>query len=271
MQIIKCAYCFHENRVHSSRIVFCERCDRKLQNNFIDWSKEKQDSTFEKYVNELGEYNSNFQHTYIDSKIDDKATPVISEISKGFKKNRNYYSLAFVIAIVIVIITIKFNSVNSVKPNWTKISIDNKFTVYSPFPIYEAESLLPLFFNYYTGKESSRKVAIPEYFSFSLDEIDLTETSINSNDLISIDDNYINKSDVLWKDEKDICQFSIKNYKVYLRTSEITFNEKNYYYDNYTFIKKNKCIKIIIHTLKNNDTTELFRDKIINSILINKN
>lgn len=270
MQIIKCAYCFHENRVHSSRIVFCERCDRKLQNNFIDWSKEKQDSTFEKYVNELGEYNSNFQQVNFDSQIDDNETPIISDISKGFKKNKNYYSLAFVIAIVLMIITIKFSSVNSVKTNWTKISIDDTFTLYSPFPIYEAESLLPLFFNYYTGKESSRKVAISEYFSLSLDEIDLNGTIINSNELISIDDNFINKSNVFWKDEKDICQFSIKNYKVYLRTSEITFNDKNYYYDNYTFIKKNKCIKIIIHTLKNNDITELYRDRIINSILINK-
>ncbi len=113
-------------------------------------------------------------------------------------------------------------------------------------------------------------MAIPEYFSLSVDLIDINETVINSNDLISIDDNFIIKANVLWKDKNTICQFRISNYKVYLQSSEITYNGKNYYYDNYTLINKDKCAKIIIHTLKDNSVTERYRDEIVKSILINK-
>lgn len=269
MQIIKCAHCYHENRVYSSRIVFCGNCEKKLQNNFIDWSKEKHDSSFEKYVNELTEYNSNFQSVGSTQDYLNRTVEQIPDTKINIKQKYYHVTLLILIFGFTIAYLSSLGEVPS-KTNWTKISIDDKIILYSPYPISEAESLLPLFFNHYIDSEKSRKVAIPEYFSLSVDLIDINETVINSNDLISIDDNFIIKANVLWKDKNTICQFRISNYKVYLQSSEITYNGKNYYYDNYTLINKDKCAKIIIHTLKDNSVTERYRDEIVKSILINK-
>jgi hypothetical protein len=49
MYYLKCNNCGHLNEVKSEYLIFCTQCDKKLENNFTDWLKRNQESTFEDF------------------------------------------------------------------------------------------------------------------------------------------------------------------------------------------------------------------------------
>jgi hypothetical protein len=49
MLYIKCTECGHANAMKSETILFCEKCNRKLSNNFNDWHKIHPDKSFDDF------------------------------------------------------------------------------------------------------------------------------------------------------------------------------------------------------------------------------
>lgn len=49
MCFLKCNKCGHLNEVKSEYLVFCQKCNRKLENNFQDWKVKNPDKTFDDF------------------------------------------------------------------------------------------------------------------------------------------------------------------------------------------------------------------------------
>ena len=49
MHYLKCNNCEHFNEVKTEYMIFCSKCNKKLINNYSDWSKRNSDKTFENY------------------------------------------------------------------------------------------------------------------------------------------------------------------------------------------------------------------------------
>jgi len=49
MHFLKCNSCGHFNEIKSEYLVFCTKCNKKLDNNYPDWSKRNSDKSFYDY------------------------------------------------------------------------------------------------------------------------------------------------------------------------------------------------------------------------------
>lgn len=49
MHYLKCNNCEHFNEVKTEHMIFCSKCNKKLINNYSDWSKRNSDKTFDEY------------------------------------------------------------------------------------------------------------------------------------------------------------------------------------------------------------------------------
>ncbi len=53
MHFLNCSKCGHFNEVKSEYLVFCTKCDKKLDNNYSDWIIRNSDKTFEDFKNQV--------------------------------------------------------------------------------------------------------------------------------------------------------------------------------------------------------------------------
>jgi hypothetical protein len=51
MHYLTCDHCLHANEVKSEYLTFCEKCGKKIQNNFKNWQKENPGGSFEDFKN----------------------------------------------------------------------------------------------------------------------------------------------------------------------------------------------------------------------------
>ena len=51
MHYLACDHCLHPNEVKSEYLTFCEKCGKKIQNNFTEWQKENPGRSFEEFKN----------------------------------------------------------------------------------------------------------------------------------------------------------------------------------------------------------------------------
>ncbi len=49
MHFLKCNNCGHFNEVKTEYLIFCSKCNKKLDNNYADWSKRKSNKSFDDY------------------------------------------------------------------------------------------------------------------------------------------------------------------------------------------------------------------------------
>jgi len=49
MYYLKCNSCGHLNKIESETVLFCSKCNKKLENNFRDWHSRNSDKSFEDY------------------------------------------------------------------------------------------------------------------------------------------------------------------------------------------------------------------------------
>jgi hypothetical protein len=49
MDYLKCTYCGYFNEVKNEHLLFCLKCNKKIINNYVDWSKQNSEKTFEDY------------------------------------------------------------------------------------------------------------------------------------------------------------------------------------------------------------------------------
>ena len=68
MNYLTCTYCQHQNSILTNRVIFCEQCGKKLNNNFIDWKTNNSQQSFYTYVEkELVQKKTNVQSPKIES------------------------------------------------------------------------------------------------------------------------------------------------------------------------------------------------------------
>ncbi|NVN95777.1 MAG: hypothetical protein HXX18_10895 [Bacteroidetes bacterium] len=53
MHFLKCNNCGHFNEVKTQYMVFCIQCNKKLENNFSEWSKRNAEKSFDDYKNQV--------------------------------------------------------------------------------------------------------------------------------------------------------------------------------------------------------------------------
>ncbi len=53
MHYLACKHCMHANEVKSEYLTFCEKCGKKIQNNFMDWRKENPGGSLEDFKNSV--------------------------------------------------------------------------------------------------------------------------------------------------------------------------------------------------------------------------
>ena len=49
MYFLKCSKCGHLNEVKSEYLIFCSKCDKKLDNSYTDWQKRNSEKSFDDY------------------------------------------------------------------------------------------------------------------------------------------------------------------------------------------------------------------------------
>lgn len=49
MDTLKCKNCGHQNPIKSEYLIFCEKCNKKIENNYRDWQIRNPDKTFDDY------------------------------------------------------------------------------------------------------------------------------------------------------------------------------------------------------------------------------
>jgi len=49
MHFLKCNNCGHLNEVKGEYLVFCQKCNKKLENNYSDWKTRNPDKSIEEY------------------------------------------------------------------------------------------------------------------------------------------------------------------------------------------------------------------------------
>ena len=49
MYYLKCNNCGHLNKLDNENLLFCGKCNKKLENNFRDWQRKNSESSFEDF------------------------------------------------------------------------------------------------------------------------------------------------------------------------------------------------------------------------------
>lgn len=68
MHYLKCNNCGHFNELQSEFLVFCSKCNKKLDNNFSNWKKWNPDKSFEDFKQQVCLSDSEIQHLSIGQK-----------------------------------------------------------------------------------------------------------------------------------------------------------------------------------------------------------
>jgi hypothetical protein len=122
----------------------------------------------------------------------------------------------------------------------------------------------------YIENAKSRKAESSQSFSVTVEKMEFNSFyKIDNADLISINDEYMQTPGVtILKDEA--LHLQIKNYKTYVEHGSYVLNGNEYLYENYTLIKGNEGVKIILSYLKNDKILCQYADIVSKSLLKNK-
>jgi len=284
-----CDNCQHKNTVNSERIVFCKNCDKKLENNYLDWKKTKFNSSFETYVGELNEYNENLQENIILKDPIQKKKPLFkSSISSPSKTSLIFIASVFIqILIAAIIMQSNENSVTTVgrktayqatsissnylsDVKWGTYPITQTLSLSLPFELKETSSILPVYMENYISNHKSTKAESSNSFSVTIEQMDFDEYyKIPDADLIAVNDAYMKSPGVeLLKDEA--LRTEINGYKTFVEHGSYMKDGNEYLYENYTLTKGSEGVKIILSYLKHDKLLSKYADIVTKSLLKNK-
>lgn len=261
-----CIHCQFLNPITSERQVFCVNCNKVLNNNFVDWKKHNVHSTFTDYVEQFVSFSK----------------PIVEE-KKPLAKNTKIFIISSLLQVVLFLGILSsqhlslfweenFQSKSYLSEiNWKNKTINNWFTITTPFELKPSETVLPISITNNVHKYNSyRAESSCQSFSITLEELDLNKDNILKDDhLISIVDSYMMQSREDFELNKKLEHYKIKNYHTYLQHGFYSLDNKKYIYDNYTLVSKNKAYKIIISYLQDDELLHHMSESISQSILNN--
>lgn len=286
-----CDNCQHKNTVSSERIVFCKGCQKKLSNNYLDWKKEKFNSSFESYIEGLDDINQSAEKTILQDPLPKKKSVFKSFISAPSKK-----SMIFITSVVIQLFLLAILTYHNDEPvttigrvnlptdysittptteyitevKWKTYPITQTLSLCLPFQLKESESVLPCYMENYLTNHKSHKSESSQSFSVTVEKMNFDELyKIKSEDIISVNDEYMKTPGVDVLKEEGLHTI-IKGYKTYVEHGSYKLNGKDYLYENYTLTKGNEGVKIILSYLKHDNLLCKYADIVTQSLLKNK-
>lgn len=281
-----CDNCQHKNAVNSERIVFCKQCQKKLTNNFLDWKKTKFNSSFETYVDSLNDYNKSIpEKSSLKEKPEKKKSIFKTSLSSPSKKSIIFITSVLIQLILVALLTQKntgtlttFNRISLINPSspylsevhWENYAITPTLSLTVPFELKESESILPGYMHNYIDNDKCRKAESSQSFSVTIEKMKFNSyLNIENSDLSTINDEYMQTPGVtILKDES--LHLMIKDYKTYVEHGTYSLNGNEYLYENYTLMKGNEGVKIILSYLKEDKLLCQYADIVTKSLLKNK-
>ena len=280
-----CDNCQYKNTVNSERMVFCKGCNKKIANNFLDWQKLKFNSSFAQYVEELDTYNASLsKKTILEEPMAEKKSIFKSSLSSPSKKTvvfvasvliqliitfvllgKNYYSENEQSDATITFLNHPSDYLKDVK--WNHYSISQDLSLILPFEVQESESILPCYMQNYIENSKSNKSESSPSFSVSIEKMEFNSTcKIPDYDLIATNDAYMKNPGVeILPDE--LLHTKIKGYTTHVEHGSYAMNGKDYLYENYTFIKGNEGVKVVLSYLKNDHILCKYANVVTQSLL----
>lgn len=286
MNYLVCDNCQHKNAVNSERLVFCKQCQKKLSNNYLDWKKSKFNSSFETYVDGLKYYNDSIPaKSLLEEKTEKKKSIFKTSLSFPSKKTVIFIASVFIQLLLVGIITQNDSETKTtigrdshISPasnyfsevKWGNYSITQTLSLSLPFELKESKSLLPYYLHNYIDNDKCRKAESSKSFSVSIEKMNFNSyLNIENANLISINDEYMQNPGVVILKEEGL-HLLIKEYKTFVEYGTYFLNGNEYLYENYTLIKGNEGVKIILSYLKDDKLLCQYADIVTKSLLKNK-
>ena len=284
--ILICDNCQHKNAVNSERVVFCKQCQKKLANNFLDWKKTKFNSSFEIYVDSLNDYNKSIPaKSILIKKPENKKSIFKTSLSSPSKKSVIFIASVITQLVLVVLLTqnntgtssafSRVSHINSAsnylsEVHWGNYAITSTLSLTVPFDLKESESILPGYMHNYIDNDKCCKSESSQSFSVTIEKMKFNSyLNIENSNLSSINDEYMQTPGVtILKDES--LHVMIKDYKTYVEHGTYFLNGNEYLYENYTLIKGNEGIKIILSYLKEDKLLCQYADIVTKSLFKNK-
>jgi len=289
MNYLICNHCQYKNAVYTQRLVFCQHCHKKIENNFADWKKANPHLSFETYVNT----NTTTDATPIITTLVNEHTQRTTSYLNPFlfyKTHTSQKSRIFIGATLfqlVLFICIIFSQGTFINPddmevssneknylnqiNWSNYSITQDINITLPFELKQTESVLPCYMHNYIDAEKSMKAESSESFSVTIVDLDVSQDyPIPHSDLMLIQDDYMKTAFATIKPDEDITHFKMKQYYTDMQRGSYILNGKHFYYDNYTLTKGTKTIKVIVSYLQDDDLLNKYANIVSQSLLNNK-
>lgn len=286
-----CDNCQHKNTVSSDRVLFCKGCKKKLTNNYLDWKKEKFNSSFESYVDGLDSMNASaLQKSILKEPLPKKKSIFKTALSSPSKKSMIFITSVVIQLILLAVLThhddtittigrvsLQTNSITAPASNnymtevkWATYPITQTLSLCLPFQLKESESVFPCYMENYLSNHKSQRSESSQSFSVTVEKMNFDEFyKIKQEDIFSVNDEYMKSPGVDILKEEGL-HTTIKGYKTFVEHGSYTLNGKDYLYENYTLTKGNEGVKIILSYLKNDNLLCKYADIVTKSLLKSK-
>lgn len=275
MKTLICENCFTENEIKNEHAVFCCRCHKKLSHNFTDWKQQHSSPDFEVYTKEFEQHNS-------------KALEILSNSkAQELKANSHKTLMKFAASIFLIIIVffvclqnqrnsiLNFNSISDNtnylnEINWKNYSFGDSLSITLPFDLKHSETIIPNSLTHYIHSIKSLRAESSSSFSVTIEEYELSNYFANNHfPFIDLQDEYVLSSRAEVTPMYDNDKLTIKSYSTNIEHNTFNANNETYASDNYTFVKGNKGIKVIVSYLKHNKLLNKYADIVNESIYKN--
>ena len=278
MNYITCQACEHQNKIISERTIFCKKCKKKLDNNFIDWKKSKSENTFDDYLKASAVFSVNDKECLKTKYNKEEKTP--SYDFSVLKNKQNLALLSFIIISWFVVFDILKNSLGYFNSNndknlseitWKKHILASDISVDFPISLKKQETRLGCYLADIIGNvKSSHGETSSKSFSVTIEEIEIQNTyMLGYTPLINVYDEFMSSSNGEFYLHTDLTTSKIKNYISYVDRGSYLLEGDEYNYENYTLYKQNKAIKIIVSYLENDKDANFYSERIAKSLFLN--
>lgn len=279
---LTCEHCHIKNVITSERHVFCQNCNKKLPNNYLDWKKSKADASFENYIKAIAQQTEKEAGLFRKREmitVTSERRPLI----KSFLKNREAKILtSFILCSFLLVLFFTSEKGNYAithntstqdylqEVKWGNYTVANDLKLTIPFELQESESIVPPYLQQYTNGIKSKKADICNSFSITIEEIKLSDMHLSENTFTDLKDTWMNDHNTSFVENPIKERVNIKGYATQLAYGSYDLNGQRYNYQNYTLIGHKKAVKIIISYLQNDRLLGDYADIVSKSIYSNK-
>lgn len=284
MNYLICNHCQFKNPVYSERTIFCQNCQKKMDNNFIDWKKSKFNSSFNDFIRDTtttdGAPLESIEANQLERKFILKNS-LNQLLLKTSSESRIFFISTFIQLILFYfLISENNNKTNSTSDSyknylsevkWNNYSITQSIDISLPFELKESKSILPEYLHNYLSNEKTLKSESSKSFSVTIEEFDAYEGfNIDNRTLLSINDEYMQNTNTQISASSSVDYFKINNFNSYSQYGSYILDDKKYLFENYTLTHGDKTIKVIISYLDGDKILRKYADIVSQSLVNNR-